>query len=202
MGDGETWFSTRRLQGFVCWCSDVSFAEVGKVPWIVLNSQNILPWFAENHSCVCFSGVSLWIPPWDYSPEERHVPWIIVVGRCSFLLNWSLFSETFVHFQGCSHHFSAPLGEPSISTPLDQSYSRDTNFFTFTDQTADRESHKFPTKGIYSHEIGLFIWSNYSNLTRPKTPKGSWRREMGPLISGKSRWNIVIWPYLSPISQK
>ncbi len=32
-----------------------------------------------------------------------------------------------------------------------------------------------------------YIWSNYSNLTRPGPPRGSWGREMGPLISGKSR---------------
>ena len=32
-----------------------------------------------------------------------------------------------------------------------------------------------------------YIWSNYSDLTRPGPPNGALVREMGPLISGKSR---------------
>ena len=32
------------------------------------------------------------------------------------------------------------------------------------------------------------IWSNYSDLTWPGPPKGSYEREMGPLISGSSRF--------------
>ena len=41
------------------------------------------------------------------------------------------------------------------------------------------------------------IWSNYSDLTRPKNPpNGGLLREMGPLISGKSRLvkYYFIWP--------
>ena len=36
-------------------------------------------------------------------------------------------------------------------------------------------------------EENIYIWSNYSDLTRPGPPNGGLVREMGPLISGKSR---------------
>jgi len=34
--------------------------------------------------------------------------------------------------------------------------------------------------------VMYLLWSNYSDLTQPKNPKGSWGREMGTLISGTS----------------
>ena len=46
----------------------------------------------------------------------------------------------------------------------------------------------------------VYIWSNYSDLTRPGPQKCSWGREMGPLISGKSRlvkyYNLARYIYI------
>ena len=40
---------------------------------------------------------------------------------------------------------------------------------------------------VGSYGIQVCIWLNYSDLTRFSTPNGGLVREMGPLISGKSR---------------
>ena len=39
----------------------------------------------------------------------------------------------------------------------------------------------------FNVDSSLTVWSNYSDLTRRGPSKGSSGREMGPLISGKSR---------------
>ena len=39
----------------------------------------------------------------------------------------------------------------------------------------------------YSWRQDLFVWSNYSDLTRPGPPKGSVLEGKSPAISGKSR---------------
>ncbi len=44
--------------------------------------------------------------------------------------------------------------------------------------------------------IYIYIWSNYSDLTRPKNPNGGelWRK-WDPLFQGNlGWWNIIIWP--------
>ena len=48
---------------------------------------------------------------------------------------------------------------------------------------AGRSKQQIVEKNLHPHSV----WSNYSDLTRPKTPNGGLVREMGPLISGKSR---------------
>ena len=59
----------------------------------------------------------------------------VMVGRCSFLLNWSLFSETFVHLQGCNHHFSPPFLVNDLFQP------------PWTSRTAETQiSSRLPTK--------------------------------------------------------
>ena len=37
---------------------------------------------------------------WIMSPEHEHVPWKLMVGRCIFLLNWSLFRGELLRFWG------------------------------------------------------------------------------------------------------
>ena len=44
--------------------------------------------------------------------------------------------------------------------------------------------------------ITYLIWPNYSDLTRPGPPKGSWGREILLFQGYPGGWNIMIWPNL------
>ena len=50
--------------------------------------------------------------------------------------------------------------------------------------------------GKFRSKLGITrnIWSNYSDLTWPGPPKGSWGREISLVQWYLSWWNIIIWP--------
>ena len=56
----------------------------------------------------------------------------------------------------------------------------------------------FDRKPMYSGHLPkwIYIWSNYSDLTRPHSKNGGLVREMFLFQGNPGGWNIIIWPDL------